>query len=181
MRRCSPISLSTAACHLRGPVESAKSPSPHGKHHPPVFVGDRLRRARDRIVSFRFVGVAHLQVRMGLPQVFCGLDVGTKGVDHHLNRLTVQSKTAFGRFLQFVSVRPPGMLHPCRFVQCHTAIPHVGRFHLRIAQAAKLGRRQALQLVDFDGVHVENSTMNTNSLQVGKTRYTHYSISSHFG
>ncbi len=44
------------------------TPSPHGKHHSPIFFGDRLRRPRDRVVSFRFVGVAHLHVRMGLPQ-----------------------------------------------------------------------------------------------------------------
>lgn len=130
------------------------TPAPHWKHHTPVFLGERLCRPRDRIVAFRFVGVAHLQVRMGLPQVFCGIDVGKKGVDNHLNRLTVQGKAAFGRFLQFVSSRPTGMLHACRCVQCQTAIPHLGRFHLSSAQASKLGRRQAIQLVDFDGVHV---------------------------
>src|SRR5229473_5065290 len=60
------------------------TPSPHWKHHTPVFLGNRLRRPRDRIVSFRFVGVAHLQVRMGLPDLCGRVDVGKKGVDDHL-------------------------------------------------------------------------------------------------
>jgi REP element-mobilizing transposase RayT len=66
------------------------------------------------------------------------------------------------------------------FVQFQTAIPHVCRFHVSITQASKLGRRQAIQLVDFDGVHVSKRTMNTASLQVGKTSYTHYSLAYHF-
>ncbi len=36
-----------------------------------------------------------------------------------------------------------------------------------------------IQLVDFDGVHVVESTIMEGSLQVGKTRYTHYSIAYH--
>jgi len=157
------------------------TPSPHGKHNPPVFFRDRLRRPRDRVVSFCFVGVAHLHMRMGLPQVFGGLDVGKKGVDNHLNRLTVQGKTGFGRCLQCVSSRPTATLQARRFVQFHTAIPHLGRFHLSITQASKLGRRQDLQSVDFDGVHVYHRTMNTDSLQMGKTRSTHSLRASHCG
>jgi len=36
-----------------------------------------------------------------------------------------------------------------------------------------------MQLVDFDGIHGYNISMNTDSLQVGKTRYSHYSIAYH--
>src|SRR2546425_13129480 len=36
-----------------------------------------------------------------------------------------------------------------------------------------------IQLVDMDGVHVGESTTREPGLQVGKTRYTHYSIAYH--
>ena len=36
-----------------------------------------------------------------------------------------------------------------------------------------------LQLVDFDHVHLVDYTIMEGSLQVGKTRYTHYSIAYH--
>lgn len=71
------------------------------------------------------------------------------------------------------------MVETSSLVRLHTSIPdlcclHLGRFALL---ELFLGHR--IQLVDFYRVHRENSIMNGDSLQVGKTRYTHYSIAYH--
>src|SRR5260370_14976853 len=60
------------------------------------------------------------------------------------------------------------------FMSLHTAIPDLRRF-----QPVKNRLRKGGESVDFYGVHGYNYGMETSSLQVGKTRYTHYSIAYH--
>jgi putative transposase len=65
------------------------------------------------------------------------------------------------------------------FVGLHAPIPDLGSLHVGRCAALELCARQGIQWVDFYRLHGYNSTMNEASLQVGKTRYTHYSIAYH--
>src|SRR5215469_12943621 len=71
------------------------------------------------------------------------------------------------------------MFETSRFVRFHTHIPHRCRFHLESLQAFELRIRQVIHWVDFDGLHGYNSRMKENKLQVGKTRYAHYTTAYH--
>ena len=64
-------------------------------------------------------------------------------------------------------------------MQLHTPVPHLCCSHLSGLEALKHRMREMIKSVDFYGVHEYNSTMETSGLQVGKTRYTHYSIAYH--
>jgi putative transposase len=154
--------------------------APHRQHHTSTLFGDRLSRPLDRIEAFGAIGILHLHLLMSLTQLFGGLDVGEEGTHYHLNRLAVQGVLpAFGGFLQFVSPRPLCLSETSSLVRLHTHIPDLCRFHLSRFAALELFVRQGMQLVDFYRIHEYNSTMNEGSLQVGKTRYTHYSIAYH--
>jgi len=152
----------------------------HWQDHAPMFFGDGLSRPLDRIEPFGAPGILHLHLRVGLAQFLRGLDVGKEGSYYHLNRLAVQFKLPpFGGFLQHITSGPCSMPQTSSLVGLHTHIPDLRRLHLGSFAALELFGRQVIQLVDFYRIHEYNSSMNESSLQVGKTRYTHYSIAYH--
>ena len=106
-----------------------------------------------------FVGITHSHVGMCLPELTCGVDIGKERMNNHLNRLAVEPETAFGHLLKFVASRPRRVLQSCCLVGFHTEVPHTRPFRLYLSQAVQLCLREALELVDFDRVHmVEYST-----------------------
>ncbi len=138
-----------------------------------------LRRPADRIEAFLPPGIFHPHLGVFLTQDARRLDVGKEGMNNHLHRLTVQCKASFRGLLQLITSRPFLMRKASRFVRFHTAVPHLRRFHVKSLQAFELCIRQMMQLVDFYSLHVYDYSMKENGLQVGKTRYTHYSIAYH--
>ncbi len=151
----------------------------HRQDHSCAFTYDSLRRPGNRIETLLSPGVLHPHLGMLLTQEARGFNVGKKGMHDHLHRLAMQGKPSSGGFLQHITSRPLLMAETGRLVRFHTHIPHLCGFHLESLQAFELRIGQTMQLVDFDGLHVYNSSMKENSLQVGKTRYTHYTIAYH--
>ncbi len=156
------------------------APLAHRQHHTTMLVRDRLRRPLNRIEEFGAIGVLHLHLGVALTQRLRRFDVGKEGTDYHLNRLAVQFKLpTFGGFLQLVTTRPLDVGKTSSFVRLHTHIPDLCRLPLGRFATLDLCVGQGVQLVDFYRIHEYNSSMNEGSLQVGKTRYTHYSIAYH--
>lgn len=67
----------------------------------------------------------------------------------------------------------------CLPVPLHAEIPDLRGLLLRGFHAAKLAFRQVCQPIDTNGFHTYNDSMDETTLQVGKTRYTHYTIAYH--
>ncbi len=127
--------------------------TPHRQHDASVLAAHRLCGPVNRVELFLVVGVLHAHLRVRLAQLPGRVNGGKERVHHHLNRLAVQGKTPFGRFLQGVASRPLRVGHARVFVQRATAVPDLRRFLLSGFQALKLCLRQAMQVVDMDGVH----------------------------
>src|SRR5712692_9726186 len=111
--------------------------SAHRQDHTPLFTTHRLRRPMDRVETFGAPRVFHFHLWVSLAQVPGGIDIGKKSMDHHLDRLTMQSEPSFGCSLQFVAPRPLRVGCTCLLVQVTAHVPRLGRFHLRIPQAPK--------------------------------------------
>jgi len=152
----------------------------HRQDHTSTLFGNSLSRPLDRVEAFGAPGIFHLHLGMSLAEFFRGLDVGEEGTYYHLNRLAMQCKLPpFGGFLHLISSRPLCMVETGSLVRLHTHIPDLCCLHLSSFTALELFLRQGIQWVDFYCVHGYNLTMNKNSLQLGKTRYTRYSIAYH--
>jgi putative transposase len=149
----------------------------HRQDDPSFFTTHGLSRPFDRIEAFGAPGVLHL--RMALAKLARGLNSGKEGVYHHLNRLAMQGKFALSRPLQLIASRPPDMFAACGFMGLHAEVPDLCGFHLSRAHLGKHRRGEMIELVDSHRIHQYNSSMDTDGLQVGKTRYTHYSIAYH--
>jgi putative transposase len=169
----------SAVFRQRNWQDQGRTPFAHRQNHTPTLIRDGLSRPLDRIKTFGPPGVLHLHLGMSLAELACGFDVGEEGGHDHLYRLAMQRETPLGSFLQGISTRPLRMVDPCCFVRLHTSVPHLRCFHLSGFAALGLLGRQMLQSVDFYRLHGYNITMYEDSLQVGKTRYTHYSIAYH--
>ena len=155
----------------------ASTPTAHWQHDTPTLFRDSLSRPHHGIESLRFPGIFHLWgSRLKLPS---GLDIGKEGMHDHLNRLAVQGKCAFGGFLQVTPTRPFGMRLTSGFMGLHAEVPDLCCLHLSRFEALEHRMREMIESVDFYGVHGYNDSMETSGLQVGKTRYTHYSIAYH--
>jgi len=74
---------------------------------------------------------------MLLAELVCGIDVGKKGMDNHLDRLAMQRKLSLGCLLQFIATRPFGMSHSGLLMRLATEVPYTGSFHLSRFQASK--------------------------------------------
>ena len=175
-----PDQATGAAVFRQGNVQDqGRTPFAHRQHHTPTLIRDGLSRPLDRIKAFGPPGVLHLHLGMSLAELACGFDVSEEGGHDHLYRLAVQRETPFGSFLQGISTRPLRMVDPCCFVRFHTSVPHLRCFHLSSFAVLELLGRQMIQSEDFDRLHGYNGTTYEDSLQVGKTRYTDYSIAYH--
>jgi len=155
------------------------TPLTHGQNHTPVFAAHSLSGPLDWIKALGTPRILHLHLGMGLTKFACGEDISKKRMDSHLHRLAMQGKSAFGGLLQLVASRPLGVRYACLFMQLHTPVPHLCCSHLSGLEALKHRMREVIKPIDFYGVHEYNSSMETSGLQVGKTRYTHYSIAYH--
>src|SRR5712692_1856056 len=91
----------------------------------------------------------------------------------------MQGKLALGGLLQLIASRPFHMGLTGGFMGLHTQVPDLSRFLLSCFQASEHRMREMIESVDLYSIHEYNSSMDTDSLQVGKTRYTHYSIAYH--
>jgi len=109
----------------------------HRQDNPPILTAYCLSRPLDRIEAFFSPWISHFHLGMALTKLTCGLDVGKKGMHNHLDRLTMQSKLAFGRLLQLIAPRPLGMVHSRLSVDLSTEVPDFGGFHLRISKYSK--------------------------------------------
>lgn len=156
-----------------------RTPSAHRQNHTPTLFRYSLSGPLDGIKAFGLPGILHLHVGMTLTELACGCDGSKEGGHNHLDRLAMQRETSFGSFLQGISSRPVRMGETGRFVRLHTSVPYVRCFHLSSLAASELLVRQVMQLVDFDRLHAYSCTMSEPRLQVGKTRYAHYSIAYH--
>jgi hypothetical protein len=81
------------------------APFAHWQKHPSFFFAHSLSGPFDRIKSLGTPGILHAHLWMGLTKLSGGFDIGKKGMDDHLNRLAMQSKAAFGGFLQVIAAR----------------------------------------------------------------------------
>ncbi len=95
------------------------APFPHWQNHPSLFLADGLSRPLDRIEAFGAPRILHLHLGMRLAKLTGGFDIGKKGMDHHLNRLTMQRKTALSGLLKLVASRPFGVLGTGQFMSLH--------------------------------------------------------------
>ncbi len=110
---------------------------PHGQDKTSVFTTHSLSGPFDRIEPLGTPGVFHFHVRMSLTKLTCRLDVGKKGMHHHLDRLAMQGKLSFGGLLQFSAPRPLAVSHSGLFVDLTTQVPHLSGFHLSSFQVSK--------------------------------------------
>lgn len=129
------------------------TPAPHGQHDPPALPAHGLRRPADRVKAFPLVGILHAHLGMAGAELAGGLDIGKKGMHHHLHGLTVQGKASFGGLSQVVLPRPLAAGPSCLQVQGATMVPHLGGFPLCCCEAAKERWRQAGEAIDFDRGH----------------------------
>ncbi len=153
------------------------APFAHWQYYTPAFTPHGLSRPHDRIEPLRFPRILDLWVgKLELP---CRLNIGKESMHDHLNRLAVQGKFPLRGSLQLIATRPLRVFLACCLVQFTAGIPHVGCFLLCRFEALeeRMGGRVAVD------THVlfswYDSIRETSSLQVGKTRYTHYSIAYH--
>jgi len=84
------------------------------------------------------VRVLHFHRRMSLTELVRGADIGEERMDHHLNGLAVQRKTALCGLLQCRASRPWDMAHTRFSVQVATEVPHLCCFHLSSLEAFEL-------------------------------------------
>jgi len=111
--------------------------SSHWQDDTIVLLDNSLSRPLDRIEAFFSPGIFHLHLRMALAKLTCGVNIGKKGMYHHLHRLAVQCKLSFGCLLQFIATRPFGMTHSCLLVDLDTPVPDFCCFHLSSFQTSK--------------------------------------------
>jgi hypothetical protein len=110
----------------------------HRQNNPPILAAHSLSRPLDWIEAFFAPWIFHLHLGMRLSKLACGLDVGKKGMDHHLYRLRVQCKlSTFGGLLQLIAPRPFGVAHSGLLVDLDTEVPNFRRFHLSGFQASE--------------------------------------------
>jgi hypothetical protein len=100
---------------------------------------------------FVLVGIAYFPI--GFAQLTGSVHIGQELVADHLDRLTVERKTAFGSLLEVLTIRPAGMLLPGRQMPIPTHHPHTGSFLLRLVEATREGRRQVREKIDAHGFH----------------------------
>jgi hypothetical protein len=100
-----------------------------------------------------FVGVLHFHLWVRPAKLACGVNGGKEGMNNHLNRLALQSKAAFGGFLQLLASWPLGMCHSGLFMCLHAAIPDPGRLLLSGFQSAELTWRQVVKSIDAHAFH----------------------------
>jgi hypothetical protein len=124
------------------------------QHDAPLLDAHRLGGPVDGIERFDAPGVLHAHLRVFLAQFARGLDVRKESVNHHLYRLAMQGIPAFGHPLQLVAPRPRSMGHPSIFVGLHAKIPPMGRFHLRFLEAVEERRRQVVQVIHANCLHM---------------------------
>jgi len=139
----------------------------HWQHDSPHLPAHRLGGPVDGIELLCAPGVLHAHLRVFLAQCARGLDVREENVHHHLYRLTMQGEAPFGRLLQLVAPRPPSMGHPSIFVGLHAQIPHLGRFHLRLPEAAEERRRQVVQVIHANCLHMSLFFLPTRTMVMG--------------
>ena len=120
----------------------------------PMLFAHGLSRPGNRIEPLRAPRILHLHLRMGLAKLACGFDIGKKGMDDHLNRLTMQGKTSFIGFLQVVASRPFDMGHPSLLMGIHAEVADLSGFHLSRLQAAEQRWRKVIKLVDTYRLHL---------------------------
>jgi hypothetical protein len=89
-----------------------------------------------------------------LAQCACRLDVGEEGMHHHLHRLAMQGVSTLGHSLLLIGPRPRSMSHPSGFVGLHAKIPHLGRFHLHFLETTEERRRQVVQVIHANCLHI---------------------------
>ncbi len=128
---------STAVLRKLKRQDERRISSAHGQDNLVVFFADGLGRPMNRIEALLTARIFHFHLRMGLTELTCGIDVGKEGMHNHLDRLTMQGKLSFGRFLQFIAPRPLAVLHSCLLVDLTTEVPYFCRFHLSSLQASK--------------------------------------------
>ncbi len=127
--------------------------STHWQKHPSWLDAHGLSRPEDRIKPLGPPGIFHMHLWMHMAKFSGRLDGGKKGMDDHLNRLTMQGKATFGGLLQVLASRPSRVVKTCLLVHFHTAIPDLGSFHLSRFQEPELLVRQMIQLIYFDCLH----------------------------
>ena len=150
--------------------QRSTSPS-HRQNDAPLPSNHGLSRPRDWVEAFGAPGVFHAHLRVCLAKLARGLNVGKEGMHDHLYRLTLQSKTAFGRLLQFMAPRPCAVSPSGRFVGFHAVIPDLSCLLLSRLQSVKLACREMVEPIYANGLH--GMILVWMSLhQVGKTRYS---------
>jgi hypothetical protein len=127
------------------------TPSPHWQDDPSFLFADGLSRPHHGIEPLGFVGIAHLW--SGWLELARGVNVSKEGMHDHLDGLTMQGKSTFGGFLQFIASRPFRLLKTSLFMHLHAAIPDLCRLLLRGLQSDKLASRQVFKSIDAHGFH----------------------------
>ena len=127
------------------------TPSTHWQDDTSFLFADGLSRPHHGIEPLGFVGIAHFW--NGWLELACSVNVSKEGMHDHLDGLTMQGKSAFGGFLQFIASRPFRMRHPSLFMYLHAAIPDLCRLLLSGFQSDKLASRQVFKSKDAYGFH----------------------------
>ena len=114
------------------------TPSTHWQDDTSCLFADCLSRPHHGTETLLMVRVLHFHLRMALTELVRGVDIGEESMDHHLNGLAVQRKTALCGLLQCRASRPLDMAHTRFSVQVATEVPHLCCFHLSSLEAFAL-------------------------------------------
>src|SRR5579859_1723962 len=113
------IPYKTASTALRWKFkrqDNGCTPSAHRQDNPSLLTTHCLCRPLDREETFFPPGIFHLHLWVTLAKFACGLDIGKKSLNHHLNRLAMERKLPLCGFLQGIPSGPCTTSHACLFV-----------------------------------------------------------------